>query len=241
MSFIKNIFSSKGKKSDNTESDYSKNYIDLLSRSIGTIRLRQLKFADIIGNQDWNVDFAIGKIMFGDNVFPIDFIGSESNVSNTWMWGSNNVNGFSDELVRGVTAFVKKTEIQNTKEINNSSFKIDGIVSGHYLATIYAYYNKGCYYRCVHEKGAAFVLMKNVPEEVFVSADAEVVMSTITQLISDLPLNQLLLVRGLFDNNCIRYDNMDGRLLRGYFRDGKQIEVSFDELNRIENMKFSNY
>ena len=241
MSFIKNMFGNKDTKAKMKESGYSKNYIDLLSNSIGVMRLRQKRFAEVIAGLDWNVDLTHGVIEFGDRRYPIQFIGSESHVSNTWMWGSNNVNGFRDEIVKSVRIFVERSEIKNTKEICENGFKMDSMINGHYLASIFADYANACYYRCNYENGAAFVLVKDVPEEVYVSADAEVVMSTITELISQLPLNHLLLVKGLFKHNCIRYDNMSNEVLKGYFRDAKMVEISFDGMERITNMKLGKY
>jgi len=238
---VKRKLDEKKKNKEMAESGYSKNYISLLSGSVGVMRLRQKRFAEIIGHLSWNVDFSCCTIEFGNKQYPISFIGSESHVNNTWMWGSNNINGFNEDVVRKITNYVNKDEIKLTKEINQVSFKMDSLVNGHYLAGMFAHYEKGCYYRCSYDGGAAFVLVENLPQEVFKSASVEEITKTISELISELPLNHLLLVKGIFDANAISYKNSDNQILIGYFGNYKQLEIHFDELDRIVNMQISKY
>lgn len=66
----------------------------VFSATLGKMTTVQNRFADIVGNRDWNVDFDRCEIAFGDQIYKIRFIGSESNVSGTWLWGHANVNNF---------------------------------------------------------------------------------------------------------------------------------------------------
>jgi hypothetical protein len=244
MGLIENMkrkLDEKEKTNEMTESGYSKNYINLLSSSVGVMKLRQTKFAGIIGHLNWNVDFGHGTIKFGDESYPISFIGSQSDINNTWMWGSNNINGFSDNVIRKIVNYVNKDEIKLTKEINKESFKMDSLISGHYLAGMFAHYEKACYYRCNYDGGAAFVLVEKLPQEVFKSASVEETVKVISELISELPLNHLLLVKGIFDANTISYRNLDNKKLIGFFGNYQKLEVDFDEYDRIVNMQTSKY
>ncbi|MFQ7355850.1 MAG: DUF6882 domain-containing protein [Coprococcus phoceensis] len=57
----------------------------------------------VVKGQDWNVDFSEGVILFGNQKYPLQFIGSEATSSNTWLWGWENVNGFSEKIIQVAT------------------------------------------------------------------------------------------------------------------------------------------
>ena len=62
--------------------DFS-DFNQVFSATLGKMATVQNRFADIVGNLDWNVDFDRCEIAFGDQIYKIQFIGSESNVSDT--------------------------------------------------------------------------------------------------------------------------------------------------------------
>ena len=73
----------------------------VFSSCLGKMMAIQTACSDhVVKGQDWNVDFSEGSIRFGKQPYPIQFIGSESTASNTWLWGWENINGFSDEILR---------------------------------------------------------------------------------------------------------------------------------------------
>jgi len=45
------------------------------------------------------IDFSKSIIVFGENEFPVQFIGSESSSSNTWLWGCYKMN-LEEKLVK---------------------------------------------------------------------------------------------------------------------------------------------
>ena len=54
----------------------------------------------VVQNENWNIDLGRGVIFFGMREYPIQFIGSESKSSGTWLWGWENINHFPDEIIR---------------------------------------------------------------------------------------------------------------------------------------------
>lgn len=77
------------------------NWDDLFSASLGKVLANQMAFYDqITKDKDWNIDLSRGNIKFGSQEFPIQFIGSYSNLSNSWLWGWENINGFPEKVLR---------------------------------------------------------------------------------------------------------------------------------------------
>ena len=82
----------------------SGDFLSVLSLSAGTAIARQNKFGELIGNDNWNVDIRERTITFGNRVFEIGIIGSESEYSNTWLWGwAHTESGLPDNNVRNMT------------------------------------------------------------------------------------------------------------------------------------------
>ena len=77
------------------------NWFHVFSACLGKMMAVQTACSDqVVKGQDWNIDFEEGSIRFGAQKYPLQFIGSESTESNTWLWGWENINGFSEEILR---------------------------------------------------------------------------------------------------------------------------------------------
>lgn len=212
-------------------------FIDTVSKCVGIARLRQLNFADIIGDSAWDVDFARGVIAFCDKEFPIAFLGSESESGGSWMWGASNINNFDEAVVADVKAFCTSRLFQSITDIQDNTIPLDEMVSGHHLASIVVVSKKEktCYYRCPYEGGAAFVLVKNVPDSVFAPVSTERLPGIVSELVSQAPYNHHLLAEGLLETCCVSVDNEE-QVLTGTFENGDLITVEFDDLGRIRKM-----
>ena len=44
----------------------------------------------VLDAPQWSVDFETGTLSFGENSYPVQFLGSESTLDDTWTWGWNN-------------------------------------------------------------------------------------------------------------------------------------------------------
>ena len=76
------------------------NWSELFSACLGRAMLLQKRlFKQVVEASKWQADFESGKICFDKQEFDMQFIGSESFSSNTWLWGYENVNGFDERLL----------------------------------------------------------------------------------------------------------------------------------------------
>jgi hypothetical protein len=111
------------------------------------------------------------------------------------------------------------------------------LVNGHNISSIAAASrdDRTCYYRCPYDGGAAFVLVGDMPESVFVPMDAAQVIHIISNLITQMPLNHKTLVTSMMKLNCDRIDETSEKLM-GYFLNGTALIISFDGQGRIKSM-----
>ena len=80
------------------------NWFQVFSACLGKMIAIQTACSEqVVKGQDWNVDFSEGVILFGNQKYPLQFIGSEATSSNTWLWGWENVNGFSEKIIQVAT------------------------------------------------------------------------------------------------------------------------------------------
>ena len=105
----------------------------------------------VVKGQDWNIDFERGVIKSGLDAYKFSFIGSESEYSNTWMWGFNNINGFDESLLEVAKNAKSKGEIWGLDELTTEQFELTDAINGHVLATVACGLSKQnlFYYRCV--------------------------------------------------------------------------------------------
>ena len=122
----------------------------VFSATLGKIATVQNRFADIVGNLDWNADFDSCEIAFGDQIYKIQLIGSESDVSDTWLWGHANVNNFGEEATRFSAEVLRAGTEWGLQAFSEPSFELDETFNGHTLciAACGAADENLCYYGC---------------------------------------------------------------------------------------------
>jgi hypothetical protein len=128
---------------------------------------KQMKLAALIGEHTWELDTEMAVVKFGaDLIFPVQFLGSESSITNTWLWADANKNAsFPDE------SLISCCKVRSIgQELGIADFEDDKFVlgrdnsapSGHNLAMLATCLGQGsCYYRGDHENGAVFFTIQD--------------------------------------------------------------------------------
>ncbi|MCC2818190.1 hypothetical protein LK537_12880 [Lachnoclostridium pacaense] len=84
-----------------------------------------------------NIDTAKeGVICFGNEKYPLQFIGSGSASSNTWLWGWKNINGFSGKIVQTAQHAKELGEHWNLEPLTKAEFPLDHKSNGHNLTIV---------------------------------------------------------------------------------------------------------
>ena len=140
------------------------NWFQVFSACLGRSAAVQESFARYtVRNRNWNVDFSAGTLSFGRDAYAVQFIGSESTVSNSWMWGWNNINHFDERmlvLANEIRALGEKWQLE---VFTTDRFELDETFNGHNLAIAATGVSQTdyCYYKGPHANGA--VLMAVAP------------------------------------------------------------------------------
>lgn len=213
----------------------------LFSACIGKAYVNQLAFGEqVVKDKDWFIDLKEGFIRFGQDVYPMQLLGSESYISNTWLWGWANSSGFSSEVLREAIFLKEIGEECDYKEFAEAEMELGDLQGGHVYSSIAAMLSDGntCYYRCPYDGGAAFVLVKDIPDSVSAPVDLQAFVQAIQQLIRQFELNHRVLVKGWFLQDGIVYREEENLIVAEF--DGSQVlEIKFDALDRITGINAS--
>ena len=87
----------------------------------------------VLDAPQWSVDFETGTLSFGENSYPVQFLGSESTVDDTWMWGWNNINGFSPSVLTMAEWMRDIGQQWGLEELSTATFPLAQGISGREL------------------------------------------------------------------------------------------------------------
>ena len=216
---------------------------DVFSANLGKIMAIQTACAKyVVKNRDWNVDFDRGIISFGNDEYPLQFLGSEANSSNTWLWAWENISEFDDKIISLAREIKAKGEKLNLEALTTAEINISDELNGHTLSIVACGLadKNYCYYRGPHSGGAIFVAFDGVDERVFAPINAKDFANIVVNSIQQFPLNHKLFVESFLEWNKAKYEWKENTLIAN-FKDSK-LEIDFEEkveLARITNIRLN--
>lgn len=215
-------------------------WFEVFSASLGKIMANQQTCAEfVVKGQNWNIDFSAGVISFGKDSYPVQFIGSESVSSNTWLWGWENVNQFSDKIIELPRQMKQAGEAWRLDALTTAEFELSDTFNGHRLSivTCAASDKHHCYYRCPHANGAAFVAFSNVPSAVLAPVDIHRFISVAMECIQNFQIDHKIFVQSFLFQNDTPYEWSNDAIIAHFKQD---LRIDFEkagEFLRISNMK----
>ena len=216
---------------------------EIFSANLGKIMAIQIACAEyVVKNRDWNVDFDRGIISFGEDEYPLQFLGSEANSSNTWLWAWENINGFDENIISLAREIKAKGEKLNLEALTTAEIDISDELNGHTLSIVACGLadKNYCYYYGPHSGGAIFVAFDGVDERVFAPINAKDFADIVVNSIQQFPLNHKLFVESFLSWNKNKYEWKENTLIAN-FKDSK-LEIDFEEkveLARITNIRLN--
>nr|WP_147370492.1 DUF6882 domain-containing protein [Fusobacterium nucleatum] len=217
---------------------------EIFSANLGKIMAIQIACAEhVVKNRDWNVDFDKGIIAFGNDEYPLQFLGSEANSSNTWLWAWENINGFDDKIISLAREIKGKGEKLNLEALTTAEIDISDELNGHTLSIIACGLadKNYCYYYGPHSGGAILVAFDGVDEKVFTPVDAKDFADIVVRCIQQFPLNHKLFVESFLEWNKTKYKWKENTLIAD-FENSQKLEIDFEEkseLARIINIRLN--
>jgi hypothetical protein len=127
----------------------------------------QMRLHLLVGDQDWSLDSEAATLTFGGNVtFPVQFLGTESEISNSWLWAdANRKAALPDHALERCRKAREKGRKLSLEAFSSDHFSfVDevGEPNGYTLVMVAASFaGASCFYRCPHENGAVFVAISD--------------------------------------------------------------------------------
>ena len=217
---------------------------EIFSANLGKIMAIQTACAKyVVKNRNWNVDFDRGIISFGEDEYPLQFLGSEANSSNTWLWAWENINGFDENIISLAREIKAKGEKLNLEALTTAEIEITDELNGHILSIVACGLadKKYCYYRGPHSGGAIFVAFDGVDERVFAPVDAKDFADIVVNSIQQFPLNHKLFVESFLEWNKTKY-KWQGNLIIADFKKDGELKIEFEKIEngfRIVNISLN--
>ena len=207
---------------------------EIFSANLGKMMAIQIACAEhVVKNRDWNVNFDRGIISFGNDEYPLQFLGSEATSSNTWLWAWENINGFDDKIISLVREIKAKGEKLNLEALINAEIDITDKLNGHNLSMVACGLadKNYCYYRGPHSGGALFVAFNGVDEKVFSSVSAKEFLDITVKCIQQFSLNHKLFIENFLEWNKNKYKWQENIIIADFGKDG-ELKIEFE---KIEN------
>ena len=216
---------------------------DIFSANLGKMMAIQIACAElVVKNRDWNVDFDKGIISFGNDEYPLQFLGSEANSSNTWLWAWENINEFDDKIISLVREIKAKGEKLNLEALINAEIDITDKLNGHNLSIVACGLadKNYCYYRGPHSGGAIFVAFCGVAEKVFSPVDVRKFIDITMKCIQQFSLNHKIFIESFLEWNKNKYEWQENNMVANFGNSGK-LKIEFEKVEdnfRIKNINF---
>ena len=207
---------------------------EIFSANLGKIMAIQIACAEhVVKNRDWNVDFDRGIISFGNDEYPLQFLGSEATSSNTWLWAWENINEFDDKIISLAREIKAKGEKLNLEALTTAEIDINDELNGHTSSIVACGLadKNYCYYRGPHSGGAILVAIDGVDEKVFSSVSAKDFVDITIKCIQQFSLNHKIFVESFLEWNETKYKMQGDTIIADFEKDGKLMI----ELEKIEN------
>ncbi|WP_459819008.1 DUF6882 domain-containing protein [Campylobacter concisus] len=209
------------------------NWSELFSACVGKATLLQKRaFKLLVEGSNWQVDFDSGKIYFDGREFDMQFIGSESFSSNTWLWGYENINGFDERLLKLANKAREFGEKFGLSAFSTPQFELDENFNGHTISMVLcAAFDEQNYYRIEYEGGAAYVAFRSdvVFEEPVLANE---ILGVVNECISSYELDHKIFIKGLLLSCDMKFSESPNEIVS----DKNELSFKFDELNRLINI-----
>lgn len=215
-------------------------WLQVFSACLGKMMVIQNNASDyIVKGRGWNVDFSTRSLFFGDDEYKIQFIGSESTASNTWMWGWENINHFSEETLVLANEMLKKGNEWNLKPLSTPKFELTDLYNGHTLSIVACGLSQEnyFYYRGSHNGGAVYMAVEYTEKDVLKKAGITLFAQITMECVKQYPVDHKIFIESLLQWNKTPY-KWNGNTLIASFP--QELFIAFEQKAehwRITSMK----
>ena len=214
----------------------------VFSACLGKMYTAQHAFLDLVrGEEGWYIDFEKGALTLGKQEFRVQFLGSESYASNSWLWGWENINNFPNSVLGQAQIARTYGQTWGLEPLMYPQCELNDTLNGHNFSMVVcgALAEDRCYYRCPTggDQGAAFVALCEAPGELFRPVDGITFINSVSQCIQHFCLDHKIFVESFLRWSKIPF-HWSGDTLTAHF--DADVAVEFEQAGenyRIKNLK----
>lgn len=216
------------------------NWSEVFSACLGKVRANQIMCGElVVKNQNWSADLSKGTISFGEDEYPVQFIGGESTSAETWLWGWKNVNNYPQNIIELAEEMKCLGDSFGLEELTTAEIEISEVFNGHAFATVVCGLSDKniCYYRGPHQNGAVFLAFSGIDSEVFQAIDAVTFMNVAMGCIQEAGVNHKIFIESFLYQNNTPFEWKENSII-AHFKQDLEIEFECVDSNwRIINIK----
>ena len=217
------------------------NWTEVLSASLGKMMTNTKASERLVSRgRDWFCDFDRGTLAFGDDEFPVQFLGSEAYERNTWLWGWRNINNFPDNVV-SFAHWVRQIGIEwNLEPLTTVSFDLTSELNGINLSVVACSIceQNVCFYGGHNSNGGRFFMVySGLPDEVFAPIGTMEFIQTTMQAIGNFSLDHPIFVKSFLYQNGTPYDEEGDTIVAHFDQDVRITFKLVDGFRCISNIK----
>lgn len=168
-------------------------YMEYVESAVLVSHLWQKRFAHMTKDTNsWDCDFQAQTLTLDNTTYHITLLGTESYIDNTWLWAWANPGEFSPSLYPEASNFQllgAQKQIHEFQEallpITTPEYGGTRVLDGRVISAIASVFHQPscCYYKAPYEQGAAYLLLHDVPKDVFQPFQIQEVMNGIWEII----------------------------------------------------------
>lgn len=200
---------------------------------------KQLRLADVVGEESWGFDKASGTLRFGDSIeYRVQILGTESHGTETWLWAwANEASNIPPAHLAAANRLRAYGEEQGIAELTTAMVSLDTL-DGHTAGMIASGVADGnAYYRCPYDKGAMFVLITDSLTDPPIEADVIRTTRAIAETFSIFEIaNQRQATLAYLRQREIEVQD-EGPTVRAISEGATLFTAKFDELNRLTSIE----
>jgi hypothetical protein len=239
VNVLVSTFLPKNQRTVNAMAVSNTSFDQLFSRFAFTAMDRQLHLAAVHGEHDWEADLEKGEIRFASQfAYQVQVLGSESDLSDTWLWAwANETSDLPETVLHSARRLLEKGNEMDIEELTSPELDLADI-GGHELAMVALGLLDGvAYYRGPYDDGAVFFLLTGPPLPPDTRPSHERASSALLRVIETYEVSDVRLgLRHLAPQvgaELIERGELHWQLVAP---DGRRLDLTFDDNGRLSGI-----
>ena len=205
-----------------------------LSKASGMVMAHQLNMSEIVTrNKKYKVDINKGIISFGFKKFKIQVLGTESDESNTWLWGwANDI--FSEDSLKAAKELKDKGKELGLEQFFTDKLEITEQINGETISILACALIEQdvCFYSIKEGKETVYFLIYGLSRKIFGNINYDIFLKSISYVTKHFEVDHKLLIENMLEKSGTGYKWNDNMIIA----DDINAKISYEEINGVSRI-----